>query len=155
MLWYFRKHGSIHLDRLEWISVLRLAKLWSFHRIVAIAVENIKKEVVNAIELYELGITYDIDDFTYPAIIDLVTRGSVLSAEDASRLGFGFAYKLFTAREQVLKAESDESTIHIISSVFSLQHATVQQFYRLRTQSASGNNMAIAVYDAPGNVFHS
>jgi hypothetical protein len=86
-----------------WISVLRLAEMWNFKDIRALAILKLTNEPMEPVEQILLAKTYVVPQWLRAGYYALATRSDVLSSEEAKRIGYETAVLMFQAREQILK----------------------------------------------------
>ncbi|KAH8826208.1 hypothetical protein DL96DRAFT_1607484 [Flagelloscypha sp. PMI_526] len=87
---YFNQDLSDFSDsKEEWISILRLADMWSMERIRRIACENLYDHSLGAIEMLELARKYHVPfQWAAPAFHHLVTRPTGLTPEWAAAIAY-------------------------------------------------------------------
>jgi len=84
----------------EWFSVLKLAKMWYFAEIHAIAVDKITTQSMDPVEMIVLAKEYFVTTWLKAGYVQLVNRKSVLSVEEAGRIGFPSGILVFHVREK-------------------------------------------------------
>lgn len=87
----------------EWLSVLRLASMWDFIKIRQTAIEKLQTRPLDLITKIELAHKYEIREWLFGAYLALGKRIEPLSVEEGHRLGFDFAIKMASVREQLLR----------------------------------------------------
>jgi hypothetical protein len=86
-----------------WISVLRLAEMWNFKDIRALAIAKLTNESLEPVEQILLARTYMVPQWLRAGYDALATRSDVLSSEEAKRIGYETAVLMFQARERIRK----------------------------------------------------
>ncbi|EJC98678.1 uncharacterized protein FOMMEDRAFT_143095 [Fomitiporia mediterranea MF3/22] len=87
----------------EWLSVLSLSNMWGFTRIRQTAIEKLQNNSIDLITKIELAHKYDIREWLFGAYLALGKRAEPLSVGEGARLGYDFALKMATVREQLLR----------------------------------------------------
>lgn len=96
----------------EWVAILRLAHMWKVTEIRTLAIANLERISLPAIQKVELTHEFDIQDWYMSAYKALVKRSGALSVEEATKLGFEFAIKLAGTRERwILDASHDNISL--------------------------------------------
>jgi hypothetical protein len=87
-----------------WISVLKLSTLWYFSDIRALAIKKLDSHFLSPtrdnVEIILLARTYDVSSWLRSAYTDFVDKG--LSLEDAERIGWETAARVYKAREALM-----------------------------------------------------
>lgn len=91
------------LTEQEWLSVLRLASMWDFLKIRQTAIEKLQARSLDLITKIELAHKYEIREWLFGAYLALGKRLEPLSVGEGQRLGFDFAIKMASVREQLLR----------------------------------------------------
>ena len=91
------------LSEQEWLSVLRLASMWDFLKIRQTAIEKLQARPLDLITKIELAHKYEIREWLFGAYLALGKRVDPLTVEEGHRLGFDFAIKMASVREQLLR----------------------------------------------------
>ncbi|EEB91828.1 hypothetical protein MPER_09749 [Moniliophthora perniciosa FA553] len=85
----------------EWMSILRLSTMWDFQKIRRIAIEKLQKLHMTPFEKVMLGREFTVNDWQWDGYVDLITRPSVLTMEEASKIGYADSIQLFQIRESM------------------------------------------------------
>jgi hypothetical protein len=93
-----------------WTSVLKLAVMWNFEDIRKLAIGKLTKQSVEPIERILLARAYSVPKWLRAGYIALVERREALSLEEAERIGYSAAVRLFHVRERMRKNEPVKST---------------------------------------------
>lgn len=89
-----------------WIAVLKLATMWSFKDIRKLAISELTEQSVEPVEKVLLARACSVPGWLRAGYNTLARRPDVLSLEEAERIGYRTAVRLFHVREQILKVES-------------------------------------------------
>lgn len=113
----------------EWVAILRLAHMWKVTEIRTLAIANLERISLPAIQKVELTHEFDIQDWCMSAYKALVKRSGALSVEEATKLGFEFAIKLAGTRERwILDASHDNISLEAdIISTFKIKPPSEQK----------------------------
>ena len=84
----------------EWFSILKLAKMWCFVDIHALAVGRITGQLMDPVELIILAKEHYITKWLQTGYIQLAQRPLALSVEESRRIGFPSGILVFHVREQ-------------------------------------------------------
>lgn len=87
----------------EWLSVLSLANMWGFTKIRQTAIEKLQNNNIDLITKIELAHRYDIREWLFGAYLALGKRPEPLTVNEGARLGYDFALKMASVREQLLR----------------------------------------------------
>ncbi|KAF7296051.1 hypothetical protein MKEN_01420200 [Mycena kentingensis (nom. inval.)] len=94
-----------NLSKDEWISVLKLATLWRFLEIRALALTRLDLALQNdCVQQILLGRQYDVVSWLRDGYGALARREEPITLEEARAIGWETALKVFTARETTLAA---------------------------------------------------
>jgi hypothetical protein len=102
------------ITKSKWLSVLKLATMWTFKEIRALAIDKLTKETMGPIEQVLVAKQYNVPQWLRSGYQALATRSEMLSVEEAGQLGYLTAILLFQAREQV-RGQNDHSSSYGIS----------------------------------------
>lgn len=94
----------------EWASVLRLAKMWKFDRVVPIATSNLGKLLKThrrSLDAISLGKEFGRKDWHSYGVKTLVSRDNSLTDKEAKAIGVVAAAEIFRARERNLQEEME------------------------------------------------
>lgn len=87
----------------EWLSVLSLANMWGFTKIRQTAIEKLQNNNIDLVTKIELAHRYDIREWLFGAYLALGKRLEPLTVDEGARLGYDFALKMASVREQLLR----------------------------------------------------
>ncbi|KAI6145016.1 hypothetical protein BKA82DRAFT_1002182 [Pisolithus tinctorius] len=119
----------------EWISVLKLSRMWQMDDIQRAALGVLKRYSTvekSAAEKLALAMKYEIKDWIMPAIDELARRSEPISVEDAQILGLETALKVAAVREstserlRLAAGKKNDFTPHI-NRIFNLPASTQNQ----------------------------
>ncbi len=69
-----------------WISVLKLASMWGMHAIRRLAIDELTKLNMSDVDRVVYGKEYAVVDWVMSGYRDLISRKTVITAEDVSKL---------------------------------------------------------------------
>ncbi|ETW76132.1 hypothetical protein HETIRDRAFT_329914 [Heterobasidion irregulare TC 32-1] len=99
----------------EWESILRLAHLWQFHKVKALAVRHLENIPMDAVQRVVLYVKNDVDEsLLIPPYAELTIRESPISLQEGRQLGIVTALRLAQAREIARSPQSPKG--HRITS---------------------------------------
>ena len=90
-----------YMTKSQWKSVLKLATMWTFKEIRSLAIQNLTKETMGAIELVLLAKQFNVPQWLRSGYQTLAARSEMLSIKEAEQLSYLTAILLFQVREQV------------------------------------------------------
>ena len=90
-----------YMTKSQWISVLKLATMWTFKEIRNLAIQKLTMETMGAIELVLLAKQFNVPQWLRSGYQTLAARSEMLSIEEAEKLSYLTAILLFQVREQV------------------------------------------------------
>lgn len=88
------------MSKEEWISVLKLATMWNFKEIRALAISNLSKQTIDPIEQILLAKSYNVPQWLHSGYDAIAQRSRMLSLDEAEQLGYPTAIRVFQVREQ-------------------------------------------------------
>jgi len=83
-----------------WVSVLRLATMWIFKEIRALAIDKLSKLTMDPIEQILLAKEYNVPQWLRSGYDTVARRSDILSLVEAEKLGYLTTIRLFQLREQ-------------------------------------------------------
>ncbi|KAH6910277.1 hypothetical protein BKA70DRAFT_1466732, partial [Coprinopsis sp. MPI-PUGE-AT-0042] len=92
-------HCKLRFTKAEWISILKLATLWYFNEIRAIAIKELDIQGLNPLEKVTLGKAYNISRWLVTGYESLVNEEHAISMEEAKTIGFESSIRIFLCRE--------------------------------------------------------
>jgi hypothetical protein len=96
--------ANVKLTPQEWISVLKLSTMWEFTDIREKAIQELSKKDtgMGSIEKIECAKSFEVKKWFLEGSVELLQRAETITGEEAERLGWEIATKLFLLREQYL-----------------------------------------------------
>jgi len=103
---YPRVFGEYEADSApQWITILDLSTRWKFDDIHQLAIKELLGHKIESVQKIELEHKYNVQrQWAYEAYIDLCSRGSPLTRNEAKRLGIETATLVNQAREKLEKS---------------------------------------------------
>ena len=101
----------------EWLSVLKLAKMWYFVDIHALAVDQITNRPMDPLERIILAKEYYVTKWLQDAYVELAQRTLAPSVEEIGRIGYSSGTLVFHAREKRITG-SRGSVESLVQTVF-------------------------------------
>jgi hypothetical protein len=102
--WHVRSEATEglwgNMTKSKWLSVVKLATMWAFKDIRALAIDRLTEEEMGAIERVLLAKQYNVPQWLRAGYKELVMRTQMLSLEDAGQLSYLTAILIFQVREQ-------------------------------------------------------
>ncbi|KAF7356246.1 hypothetical protein MVEN_00956100 [Mycena venus] len=94
------------MSKEEWISVLKLSTLWYFLDARELAIRQLDWIGLESVERILLARQYDVPGWLREGYEDLATRDEGISLEDAQKIGWETALRLYQTREMAQKNNS-------------------------------------------------
>lgn len=145
------------ITKSKWLSVLKLATMWTFKDIRALAIDKLTKETMGPIEQVLVAKQYNVPQWLRSGYQALATRSEMLSVEEAGQLGYLTAILLFQAREQVRGQNDHSSSYHsryvrdgpslIIERVFEQELREMGIVYAQYVRGEDGPGPTLAVHE--------
>jgi hypothetical protein len=85
----------------QWVSVLKLATMWSFSGVRASAVDALTAMTIEPVEKVRLAVLYDVPQWLLPAFVELARRPKPPTLAEARILGLETVTKLAEVRESL------------------------------------------------------
>ncbi|KAK7462317.1 hypothetical protein VKT23_007918 [Stygiomarasmius scandens] len=99
--------------RRQWISVLKLATLWQFLDLRALAIDKLTHFPMNASDRVVLGRNYHVHAWLRSGYVDLVKQLQTPSTGDVEKIGYLPATRVFRLREEIRKRYRKKKTTHV------------------------------------------
>ncbi|KAJ3503357.1 hypothetical protein NMY22_g18274 [Coprinellus aureogranulatus] len=96
--------GLPSLPKQEWISVLKLSRLWDMPAISAIAIQKLECLTLTPVDKVRLGKAYSVPTWLKHGYTSLLQNSSSASQQDLVSLGWETAFRVVWAREEIAKA---------------------------------------------------
>ncbi|KAG6325823.1 hypothetical protein ID866_13266, partial [Astraeus odoratus] len=100
----FGSQGNLPSSPDEWLSVIKLARMWEMDEVCKKAIKMVPYSSVNknAVEKVGLAFQYDIDEWLVPGLNELAKRAEPVSMKDVELLGWEVALKVAEVRESLV-----------------------------------------------------
>ncbi|KAG6326600.1 hypothetical protein ID866_12489 [Astraeus odoratus] len=100
----FGSQGNLPNSPDEWLSVIKLARMWEMDEVCKKAIKMMPYSSVNknAVEKVRLAFQYDIDEWLVPGLNELAKRPEPVSVKDVELLGWEIALKVVEVRESLV-----------------------------------------------------
>jgi len=103
----------------EWVSVLKLSTMWGFDDIRNLAITQLDALKLGPIDKIALAKAYRVPLWLRSGCKDLVLQTKVISVEEAEKIGFPTAIRIFHAREDLRKGSGEHlSIVSLIEGTF-------------------------------------
>lgn len=89
------------MTKSKWLSVLKLATMWVFKEIRALAIDRLTKWPMGEIEQIVLAKQYNVSQWLLSGYQKLAMRSEMVSLEEAAQIGYLSTILIFQVREQV------------------------------------------------------
>ncbi|RXW20425.1 hypothetical protein EST38_g5410, partial [Candolleomyces aberdarensis] len=136
-----RVEGKLCLKQSEWISVLKLSTAWHFNEFRKRAITALSTEfkLGRPVDKVALGLEYNVSLWLKDGYFELVTRKEVMTVDDAGRIRWQSAIKLYAIRdawnttmvknEDVLKRTIHEHFEDDLQAMYNVErlHLTAQE----------------------------
>jgi hypothetical protein len=83
----------------DWVSVLKLSTRWHFNRIRGLAITHLAAIAMDPVDKVVLAKKYKVRDWLQSGYESLVSRSTMISLEEAEKIGYQTAHLLYQARE--------------------------------------------------------
>lgn len=90
----------------DWISVLKLSTLWYFLDARELAIQQLNGQSMGSVERILLARKYAVSAWLRTGYTDLARREEGISLEDAEKIGWETAVRLYQVRETAIKSYS-------------------------------------------------
>ncbi|KAF8150441.1 hypothetical protein K438DRAFT_436048 [Mycena galopus ATCC 62051] len=124
----------------EWISVLKLANLWSFIEVRNLAVEQLTfhSERLDCIERILFARQYDVSSWLRSGYAELARRKAAISSEEAVKIGWEAALQICQLREAAVSTKSGKNPYEKadIGNVFQAEFARADSAHEPMSTSA-------------------
>ncbi|TBU29231.1 hypothetical protein BD311DRAFT_756774 [Dichomitus squalens] len=101
---------SIRFIPTSWLPVLKLASLWDFPKLRALALKYLKSQ--DCMTRLRISRQYDVKEWFLPALKEVAVRTEPLTMDDVKELGLEFALKVMALREKARGAPCIASDLH-------------------------------------------
>ncbi|KAJ7117490.1 hypothetical protein C8R44DRAFT_738389 [Mycena epipterygia] len=102
----------------DWISVLKLSTLWYFLDARELAIQQLNGQNMGSVERILLARKYAVSAWLRTGYTDLARREESISLEDAEKIGWETAVRLYQVRETAIKSYSYSQAPRPTSAIF-------------------------------------